>query len=37
MTGLEALLIESIEKGETNITLSDVLCLLEILKIKFTI
>jgi DNA-binding XRE family transcriptional regulator len=37
ITGLEALLIESIEKGETNITLSDVLCLLEILKIKFTI
>jgi hypothetical protein len=37
MTGLEALLIESIEKGENNITLSDVLCLLEILKIKFTI
>lgn len=37
MTGLEALLIENIEKGETNITLSDILCLLEILKIKFTI
>lgn len=37
ITGLEALLIENIEKGETNITLSDVLCLLEILKIKFTI
>ena len=36
-SGLETLVIESIEKGETNITLSDVLCLLEILKIKFTI
>jgi hypothetical protein len=30
-------LIESIEKGDTNIILSDILCLLDILKIKFTI
>jgi len=37
MAGLETLLIESIEKGDTNIILSDILCLLEILKIKFTI
>jgi DNA-binding XRE family transcriptional regulator len=37
MAGLEALLIESIEKGNTNIILSDILYLLEILKIKFTI
>jgi len=37
MAGLEALLIESIEKGDTNIILSDILCLLDILKIKFTI
>jgi len=37
ISGLESGLIESIEAGKTNIHLSDILCLLEILKIKFTI
>ena len=37
ISGLESELIENIEAGQTNIQLSDILCLLEILKIKFTI
>ena len=36
ISGLESELIENIESGQTNIQLSDILCLLEILKIKFT-
>lgn len=37
MSGIETLLIENIEAGETNIRLSDALCLFEILKIKFSV
>ena len=37
ISGLESELIENIEAGETNIQLSDILCLFEILKIKFSV
>ena len=37
VSGCETLLIADIEAGKTNILLSDILRLLEILKIKFTI
>jgi ribosome-binding protein aMBF1 (putative translation factor) len=37
ISGLESELISSIESGEDNIELSDILLLIKILKIKFTI
>jgi DNA-binding XRE family transcriptional regulator len=37
ISGVESELIASIESGETNINLSDILCLFEILKIKFSV
>jgi DNA-binding XRE family transcriptional regulator len=37
ISGLESELIEYIEAGKTNIQLSDILCLFEILKIKFSV